>query len=125
MITENTIPKGFAKNSFSIYIGRYTLLDIHTGILAKGPTKVGRAKHLDALFRGRNQGGADFVMDYIFVHLENMIAWERIIHKLLTPYRITNTRRKELYNITTNKAYEVITTEYPDLFLHEMVYEDE
>tara|TARA_Y100000034_G_scaffold47373_1_gene58309 strand:- start:3868 stop:4176 length:309 start_codon:yes stop_codon:yes gene_type:complete len=47
-----------------VYVGRYELEDIETGVIAKGYTKIGRTINLPALLRGRNQGGGNFVIYY-------------------------------------------------------------
>lgn len=113
-ITEDTIPEGYAKDNPGIYVGHYELTDITTGVIAYGPTKIGKAKHLNAIFRGRNQGGADFIVDAFFP-VPNHTEVESEIHRGLAPFKLPHPRRKELYRLSPMQMKHIILTDFPEL----------
>lgn len=107
MITADTLSETMKENYNGVYIGHYELTDINTGVIAIGPTKVGRAKHLNAIFRGRNQGGANFVIDY-FYPSDDYKQLEKEVHLFLKPHNLNHPRHKELYAITPQEAAEML-----------------
>lgn len=79
-----------------VYVGHYELQDVIDGVIAHGYYKVGRCTKFPALFRGRNQGGANFIVDY-YHHVDDSWAVEKETHKLLKTYQVKG-RQKELYD---------------------------
>jgi hypothetical protein len=45
---------------WTVYIARTHVTDHETGVVARGPIKIGRGKYMNNIQRGRNQGGSDF-----------------------------------------------------------------
>jgi len=89
----------------SIYIGHYELTDL-MGVTVKGPTKIGKAKYLSALNRGRSQGGCDWIFDYIFFVKKDQThsGLEKVIHSRLREFKLEKPGHKELYKLTTEEA---------------------
>jgi len=86
-----------------IYIGRAHLHDHETGVLARGPVKMGRATYTETIARGRNQSGIDFRV-YAQIILENNdYTWEyeRYFHYLLKDHHFIGSQgQRELYKIS-------------------------
>lgn len=65
-ICNERIAEGVPKNRLEkdeehcVYIGRMHITDYETGIIGRGPCKIGRAVYVNAVQRGRNQSGGDF-----------------------------------------------------------------
>lgn len=61
---KSGIPKSKLENldypDYSIYIARTHVTDHETGNISRGLCKIGRAKYVNNVQRGRNQGGSDF-----------------------------------------------------------------
>lgn len=63
VLVENLRPSDIERagnERFILYFGRAHVIDHTTGVVARGPLKIGRGKFATALMRGRNQPGIDF-----------------------------------------------------------------
>jgi hypothetical protein len=58
---------------YAIYFGRTHLPDFESGVVARGWLKIGQAKYVNTVQRGRNQGGSSFRV-YSEITLENEVA---------------------------------------------------
>lgn len=85
-----------------IYFGRSHVIDFETGILARGPLKVGKAKYANTLIRGRSQDGSNFRL-YAEIVLESETALldaDKIIKTYFLDWNIPGEENQtELYNI--------------------------
>ena len=65
---------------------------------------------MQALNRGRSQGGCDWIFDYIyFVPKEkNYSKIETLIHKELKKYNLNKDNHKELYNLSIEETIDKV-----------------
>jgi hypothetical protein len=98
---------------WTVYIGRTHLTDHETGAVARGPLKIGRAKYVNTVQRGRNQGGSDFRV-YARIIVENNETTSYIEELIKTKYanrRIAGPQNQtELYNITDDEIQDLVNT---------------
>lgn len=101
------IPSGRveSKNNeqYCIYFGRVHLLDHETQTEARGLLKIGRAKFITAITRGRNQGGGDFRVYSRIIVPTNEETWllEKDIKELLKhKHAIGSQGQTELYSLS-------------------------
>lgn len=89
-----------------IYIGHCEITDYETGIIAKSPTKIGSARYLTSLNRGRSQGGCDWIFDYIYFvpKGKSYRELETFIHRELSEYKLKKEGHRELYKLSIGKA---------------------
>lgn len=98
---------------WSIYIARTHVVDHETNTTARGPLKIGRAKYVNTVQRGRNQGGSDFRI-YARIIVENNETTtyiEQLIKNKYADRRISGPQNQtELYNITDNEIQDLVNT---------------
>jgi hypothetical protein len=91
-----------------IYIGHCEITDYETGIISKEkpPTKIGSARYLTSLNRGRSQGGCDWIFDYIYFvpKGKSYRNLEKVIHKELLEYKFEKEGHRELYKLSPGEA---------------------
>lgn len=106
---------------YAIYFGRTHLEDIDSGSIARGLLKIGQAKYVNTVQRGRNQGGASFRV-YAEVTLEDELAVreaESIVKNIFNTMHIYGSEgQTELYQfidleipIIANKLADRITSD--------------
>lgn len=108
---------------FLIYFGRAHITDHLTGVMARGPLKIGRGKFATAIMRGRNQPGVDFRIysEIILPDNDTTYVCESIIKSALEHLNIEMSQnQRELYDILDNELkhtvetmVEIIKAEYP------------
>jgi len=120
-IVEERLKDGFSKSTleskehpeWSVYIARSHVIDHETGAVARGPLKIGRAKYVNTVQRGRNQGGTDFRI-YARIIVENNETTshiEKLVKKLYASRRISGSQNQtELYNITDDEIQDLVNT---------------
>lgn len=98
---------------YIIYFGRAYVQDFETGVLARGPLKIGRGKFASALMRGRNQPGIDFRIyaEIVLDSNEATYICEEIIKDALGHRNIKGKQgQKELYNIKDKELKKTVET---------------
>lgn len=88
---------------YCVYFARAHVVDHETNSVARGPLKIGRAKYLTTVVRGRNQSGIDFRTYARIIVETNDESWstESDIKSLLEHKHMPGTQnQKELYNLT-------------------------
>lgn len=101
------------KEKFIIYFGRAYVVDHETGVLARGPLKIGRGKFATALMRGRNQPGIDFRIFYEIILPTNEATYvcEKIIKEAISHRNIVGSQgQKELYDISDQELDKCVMT---------------
>ena len=97
---------------YCVYIGRAHLHDHETGVLARGPVKMGRAKYTETIARGRNQSGIDFrIYAQIMVETDRD-SWhlESVFHELLKDHHFVGSQgQRELYRVSDAELKNVLT----------------
>ena len=99
---------------YLIYFGRAHVKDFETGLLARGPLKIGRGKFKTALLRGRNQPGVDFRIyaEIILYNNNDTYALEGVAKRIFKDNNIKGDQgQKELYNFTDADLFKIV----PDL----------
>jgi hypothetical protein len=113
-IVQERINSGVPKNKlehpdyadFSIYIARTHVIDHETGVIARGPCKIGRAKYINNVQRARNQGGGDFrIYKTISVTHDSVTRdIEKYISKKYKNRKFKGSQtQSELYDFTDNE----------------------
>ena len=98
---------------YIVYFGRAYVQDFETGVLARGPLKIGRGKFASALMRGRNQPGIDF---RIFAEIvldcnDATYACEEIVKDALGHRNLKGKQgQKELYDIKDRELKKTVET---------------
>lgn len=90
------------REKYIIYFGRAYVQDHQTGVVARGPLKIGRGKYATALMRGRNQPGIDFRIYFEIVLDSNEATYEceKIIKEAMSHRNIVGSQgQRELYDI--------------------------
>jgi hypothetical protein len=115
---------------FLVYFGRAHITDHLTGVMARGPLKIGRGKFATAIMRGRNQPGVDFRIysEIIFRDNETTYDCENLIKFSLEHLNIKMSQnQQELYDIldeelkhTVETMVEIIKAEYPWAHINEV-----
>lgn len=98
---------------YVVYFGRAHLIDFETGTLARGHLKIGRAKFVTALQRGRNQPGIDFRVYGEIVVNSNQATHdtEAIIEEALEHRHIILSQgQEEMYNFKDDEIQNVLKT---------------
>jgi len=94
---------------YAIYFGRSHVTDHETNFLARGPLKIGRAKFVTALMRGRNQPGIDFRV-YAEIILDSNAAThdvEEAVARLLIDHRMEmGQNQQECYDISDSNLLD-------------------
>lgn len=108
---------------FLIYFGRAHVTDHVTGVMARGPLKIGRGKFATAIMRGRNQPGVDFRIYSEIILPDNDATYEceQVIKSALEHLNIEMSQnQQELYDIldielkhTVETMVEIIKAELP------------
>lgn len=101
------------KEKYIIYFGRAYVVDHETGVLARGPLKIGRGKYATALMRGRNQPGIDFRIFYEIVLPTNESTYEceNLIKSCISHRNIKGSQgQKELYDISDKELEKCVLT---------------
>lgn len=96
---------------FAIYWGRSHVVDHETGIEARGDLKIGRAKFITALQRGRNEGGSDFRIygEIILESNEATHEFEQCMKILFKDRnKIGRQGQKELYDVNDHEIGDMI-----------------
>ena len=96
---------------YCLYFGRSHIIDHETGVSARGLLKVGRAKYLSALIRGRNQPGNDFRIYYAIYVPNDRQTWllEEIFKKKYKSRNVIGDEgQQELYNIKDEEIKEIV-----------------
>jgi len=113
---DEGIPRGrteMPENAeYCVYIGRAHLVDHETGIMARGPVKLGRAKYVETIARGRNQSGIDFRIYAQVMVGDNSHTWklESVFHNLLKDHHFVGSQgQQELYNISDLELKKLLT----------------
>jgi hypothetical protein len=120
-IIEEKLNSGFSKKTlenpdhpeWTVYIGRSHTVDYESGLEARGPLKIGRAKYVNTVQRGRNQGGSDFRIYARITVTDNPTTSqiEKLIKKIYASRRIKGSQNQtELYNITDIEIKDVVKT---------------
>lgn len=120
-IIQERLNDGFTKQTlesndhpeWTIYIGRMHVTDYESGITSRGLLKIGRAKYVNTVQRGRNQGGADFrIYARIIVENNETTSYiEKLVKQLYSTRRTSGPQNQtELYNITDNEISELVNT---------------
>ena len=93
-----------------IYIGHCEIVDYETGFKARSRPKIGKSRYLTALYRGRSQGGCDWIFDYIYFvpKNKNYSKLETLIHNKLKKYNLNKNNHKELYNLSIEETIEKV-----------------
>lgn len=111
-LTATSIEKN-GNERFALYFGRSHLYDFETGVLARGHLKIGRAKFITALQRGRNQPGVDFRV-YAEIILESNEAThvgEKILEDALSHRHIRLSQgQTEMYRYNDMEISNVVKT---------------
>lgn len=111
---------------YVIYFGRVYVKDFETGIVARGPLKIGRGKFVSAIMRGRNQSGADFRIFAEIVLDSNKATFvcEKILKDALSHRNIEGTQgQSELYDIKDREVKQTVDT-IVSIFQSEVVSHD-
>jgi hypothetical protein len=98
---------------YIVYFGRAYLEDFETGVVARGPLKIGRGKFGSALMRGRNQPGIDFRIyaEIVLDCNDATYACEEIVKDALSHRNIEgNQGQKELYDIKDKELKKTVET---------------
>lgn len=101
------------REKFIIYFGRAYVIDHETGVLARGPLKIGRGKYATALMRGRNQPGIDFRIFYEIVLPDNRATYEceEVIKEAMSHRNLVGSQgQRELYNISDKELKKCVLT---------------
>lgn len=118
-IVQERIQDGFSKQvlenpnhpEWTVYIGRSHTTDHESGIEARGLLKIGRAKYVNTVQRGRNQGGSDFrIYARITVKDNETTSYiEKLVKKLYKDRRVKGSQNQtELYDIKDSEIHSVI-----------------
>jgi hypothetical protein len=118
-IIAERLNDGFTKSTleskdhpeWSIYIGRMHVTDHETGITSRGLLKIGRAKYVNTIQRGRNQGGADFRIYARLIVKNNKTTShiEKLIKQLYANRRASGPQNQtELYNIPDAEIKDLV-----------------
>ena len=93
-----------------IYVWHCEIVDCESGYKAKSHPKIGKARYLTALNRGRSQGGCDWIFDYIYFVPQGIdySKLENMIHKKMVEFNLNKDGHKELYNLTIKQAIEKV-----------------
>ena len=120
-IVNERLKDGFTKKTleskdhpeWSIYIARTHLIDHKTGAVSRGLLKIGRAKYVNTVQRGRNQGGSDFRI-YARIIVENNETTtyiEKLVKQKYASRRISGPQNQtELYDITDDEIQDLVNT---------------
>ncbi len=104
MYEQNNHPFGSQTHEEYVYVGQYHY--------ENAPIKIGRTRNFSALFRGRNQGGANF---RIFRTWKVKSSWdtEKVIKQALVADKTTlaGTNSTELYNPAKGIQYYITAIE--------------
>lgn len=98
---------------YIIYFGRAYVKDFETGLVARGPLKIGRGKFATALMRGRNQPGIDFRIyaEIVLDCNDATYACEEILKDVLSHRNIKGPQgQKELYDIKDSELRKAVET---------------
>lgn len=98
---------------FCIYFARAHLGDHETNIVARGPLKIGRAKYMTTIARGRNQSGIDFRTYARIIVKTNDETWmlEKEIKNMLEHKHAPGSQgQQELYNLTDSELRTFLNT---------------
>lgn len=109
---------------YIIYFGRAYVEDFETGVMARGPLKIGRGKFATALMRGRNQPGIDFRIfaEIVLDSNEATYACEEILKDMLSHRNLKGKQgQKELYDISDRELKKTVKT-IAEVFLAETFY---
>ncbi len=88
---------------YCVYFARAHVVDHETQAIARGPLKIGRAKYLTTVVRGRNQSGIDFRTYARIIVETNEESWstERDVKSLLEHKHLPGAQNQtELYSLT-------------------------
>lgn len=116
LCNENILPSLLEEEGcekFVLYLGRTYLQDARTGFIAASELKIGRAKFLTAIMRGRNQGGVDFR-----VHAEIVFSNNKGTHeseKFVTKYYLHRNKpgtqgQTEMYDFLDDEIPGILST---------------
>lgn len=106
--TEMELP---GNERYAVYFGRAHVYDFETNVLARSPLKIGRAKFITALQRGRNQPGIDFrIYAEIIVNSNKAtrIAEEVIASELVSHHISSSQGQEEIYNINDDELETIV-----------------
>lgn len=115
-ITAGTSRKNLenkAHPEWTIYIGRTHVTDHETGDVSRGLLKIGRAKFVNTIQRGRNQGGADFrIYARIIVNADaDTYAIEKLIAEKYKDRKIAGPQNQtELYDFDDGEIKDIVKT---------------
>lgn len=95
---------------YAVYFGRAHVYDFETGVMARGHLKIGRAKFITALQRGRNQPGIDFR-----IYAEIVVDTNQATHALEEVIKDLQSHRHILLSQGQMELYDFKDSEIEDL----------
>lgn len=106
--------EAYGNEEYLIYFGRAHVKDFETGVLARGPLKIGRGKYKTALQRSRNQPGIDFRIyaEILLFNNRDTHTLEAVAKRIFKDNHILGDQgQNELYNFKDADLYKIV----PDL----------